>query len=105
MAVVAKRPHDVGHAGPRAVGIAPHIDYVGPVARQRPRLRENLLQRQTWAVVDLGNDLDVVSAVIGRSRFAAKIIGQPAQIARPALDGHAGHLFDGCQIAFTVPGQ
>ena len=44
---VAQRLHGVADAGPGVAGVAAHVDQVGAVGPQRPRLGQQFLARQT----------------------------------------------------------
>ena len=87
VAGVAQCAHGVADAGHGVAGVAADVDHVGAVAGQFGGLAEDLVERQPRAVVDLGDDFDVVGAVVCRRRLAEEVLGQPAQVARAALDG------------------
>ena len=79
----------VGQIGKRTARRAADIDDVGPGGAERVGRRPQLAARQPRRVVDLGQDLDVVVAVVARGGDAAEVRGNLAQILRPLLHRHA----------------
>ena len=79
--------------GKRPAGRAADVDDVGTggAEARRPR-RRSLAARQPRRVVDLGQDLDVVVAVVPRGRDAAEVRGDLAQILGPLLHRHADRV-------------
>ena len=104
--LVAQRPT----ASPTPVqvtpGSQPRSITSAPSSRRRLRLGQQLVERQPRGVVDLGEDGDVVGAVIGGAvRLAAEEVGQVAQVLRAALDRARRHGLDGRQVAAAQAGQ
>ena len=65
MPIISQSVHGIGHGRPGAFRLATDVDHVGAVRRQSTRLRKNLVQAQSRAMIDLGNDFNVVIAIIG----------------------------------------
>jgi hypothetical protein len=93
IATVAERANRLAHTAPGLRGVAPQIDDVGAVGGARLGLGQQFVQLDPRRVVDLGQDLDVVSAIVAGGRLAKKL-RQFAQIVGTALDRHADGLLD-----------
>ena len=93
-------------AGPGGAGIAAEVDDVGAGVAVGAGQSKNVGQRQTWSVVDLGEDGDVMGAIAGRrAARLAEELGQVAQVFRAAFGGAAGDVRHRFEIAGTQARQ
>jgi hypothetical protein len=66
VAIVHELLHDVGRAAPAPLGIAAQVDPVGAVGAHPPGLGEDRGPGHPRGMVDLGDDLDRVAAIVGQ---------------------------------------
>ncbi len=104
-AVSDEPAHDVGQPRKRQTRRAADVDDVGAGLAIVRRLRANLVRRQSWRVVDLGHDLDVVRAVVARELLVAEVFGDLAKVLGALADGDAGAAGDDLHVALAEPGD
>src|SRR5436309_3099215 len=95
MAGLDKRFDGVGDAGPGVAGVTAEINHIGAVGFEARRPGEDLLPRQSRGVIDFGDDLDVVTAIVGRAVLLSEVGGQFAQVFWPSYDRNTSGRFDG----------
>ena len=106
VAIVHELLHDVGHATPAPLGIAAQVDPVGAVAAHPPGLGEDRGPGHPRGMVDLGDDLDRVAAVVGQvGALLAEVFIEPAEILRAPLDRDGADGTDHVERAAHGPGE
>src|SRR6202034_2025140 len=81
------------------------IDHVGPVSLHRKRQAQNLGVGQSPRVINLRQDLDVVTAQIGRRGRLAEILRQVVQVLRSSLERNGEVIDQAAEIPLTPTGQ
>ena len=99
----AELAYDLTQGGEWHARRAPDVDHVRAARLEIARGGADLLARQLRRVVDLGEDLDVVGAVVGRGRGLAEIPGNLAEVLRPLFHGHPVALAQEAGLAFDQP--
>ena len=95
--------HRVGDTGPLTAGIAAKVDAVGAGGTQSARLVKDRGQGQPRRVIDLGNDLDVEGAIVGKvARLLAEEFIEPSEVFGAALHRDRGDVVEGIERAVAA---
>src|SRR5207249_7835183 len=81
------------------------VDDIGTARAIVLRFTADRLAREAWRIVHLGDDLDVVAAVVAGERGAPEIFGDLSQVLGSLLDRHAHALRDHRGVALAQPGD
>ena len=91
--VVDEASNDVGHTAPAPFGIAAEVDAVGTVGTHSPRLGEDRIVGHPRGMVDFGDDLDGVRAVVSKiAPLLAEVFIEPPQVLWAPFDRGTAHL-------------
>ena len=101
----AELPHDVTQRGERHARRAADVDDVGAAGLEIIGRRADRFARQLGRVVDLGQDLDVVRAVVDRGERLAEVAGNLPQVFRALLHAYAEALGQDARLALDQAGQ
>ncbi len=95
--------HDLAHVAELPVERAPEVDDVGAARAVVLREAHDLLAREIRHVVDLGEDPDVVRAVLLPERLLAEVLREVAEIGGPLLRLHRPVVLDLPHVPLAQP--
>ena len=104
--IVNELLHDVGHAAPAPFRIAAQVDPIGAIGAHPPGFGEDRGGGHPRGVVDLGDDLDRMAAVVGQiGALLAEVFIEPPQILRAPFDRGGADGPDHIERAAGGPGE